>query len=101
MTAKAWVGFWITVFLAAFYWLSATTPPAHAAPLCEPRSAAHAAEHGTTVAADSRYHVARGELPTCEAQSQSRDSGSSSSSNGSYSNEDEGKSRYCRKRWFC
>lgn len=33
--------------------------------LCEVRGEAHAAEHHTTVAADSRYHVLNGERPTC------------------------------------
>lgn len=71
-------------------------PTASAGPLCEPRAAEHAREHGMSVKADSRWHVENGELPTCGTESSSgnftnRDSGS----------RDEGKSRYCRKHWFC
>lgn len=99
---RTFVGGFVTVGLILFYLLSASVPRSYAGPLCEARSAAHAAEHGTTVAADSRYHVARGELPTCEAQPQQRqENRSSSSSNSSKSYEDEGKSRHCRKHWYC
>lgn len=45
--------------------------------MCEVRSIAHTAEHGG-LWADSAWHVARGELPTCERSS---DTGSSSRSN--------------------
>lgn len=64
--------------------------------LCEVRSAEHAAAHGQTVAADSRYHVMNGELPTCGVEDQSP---TQVASRDEY--KDDGKSRYCRKRWFC
>lgn len=76
--------------------------PADAAPLCEHRSAAHIAKHGG-LRADSAWHVANGELPTCDPGESYRDSlksefGESSSETDKNT---ERKSRYCRKRWFC
>ncbi len=65
--------------------------------LCEVRSEAHALERGETVASDSRWHVLNGELPTCGAEDVSRQAESSQYD----SDEAGGKSRYCRKRWFC
>lgn len=65
--------------------------------LCEVRSEAHAAEHGETVASDSRWHVLNGELPTCGA-GEPHDTAESSR----YASDEPGKkSRYCKKRWFC
>lgn len=76
---------------------------ASAAPACEHRSDTHIAEHGG-LAADSAWHVAHGDLPTCdpgqaseteqrheraEYQSEPQDRG------------DRGESRYCRERWYC
>jgi hypothetical protein len=40
----------------------------HAGPLCEHRSAAHVAEHGG-MKADNVWHVAHGQLPTCDEES--------------------------------
>ncbi len=60
--------------------------------LCEVRLPSHYEAHGGR-AADSAYHVLHGELPTCEPEE--------SPGYVSSSDESEGKSRYCRKRWFC
>lgn len=69
--------------------------PADAAP-CEHRSAAHVAEHGG-LAADSAYHVAHGELPTCG--NGERKASSETKNNDKPKSDD--KSRYCRKHFFC
>lgn len=79
-------------------------PVAGAQPVCADRSASHAAEHGTTVAADSRWHVSRGELPTCGADSGESvaDTREDSVERFDDDNRDsDRKSRYCRKHWFC
>ena len=44
---------------------SIAAPVAQAQPLCEHRSAAHAAQSHTTREGDSRWHVLHGQLPTC------------------------------------
>lgn len=87
-------------FLALLATLGALTgaalvpaPEADAMP-CAHRSAAHVAEHGGT-AADSRYHLAQGELPTCG------DEASSARENNHRDKDDDGKSRFCRRHWFC
>jgi len=46
----------------------AAAPAAEASPGCAHRSAVHVAEHGGH-AADSRWHVAHGDLPTCDPDS--------------------------------
>ncbi len=69
--------------------------PADAAP-CEHRSAAHVAEHGG-LAADSAYHVSHGELPTCNEERKT----SSDTNNNKDKSKSDGKSRYCRKHFFC
>ena len=61
--------------------------------LCEVRLPVHYEEHGG-LWADSAYHVSNGERPTCREESATPASSSSEE-------RDEGKSRYCRKRWFC
>ncbi|QGJ88839.1 hypothetical protein SEA_YECEY3_88 [Mycobacterium phage Yecey3] len=63
---------------------------ASSAPLCEVRSDAHIAEHGGFYA-DSAYHIAHGELPTCAKESNARQG----------ANHDDDKSRFCRKKWYC
>lgn len=60
--------------------------------LCEHRSSAHVAEHGGMVA-DNAWHVSHGDLPTCDTSEQRHDS--------SDDNDDEPKSRYCRRHWYC
>lgn len=65
-------------------------PEANALP-CEHRSAKHVAEHGGT-AEDSRYHVSRGELPTCGEQEQSQ------ASENKRDRDDDGK-RWRRDEW--
>lgn len=63
--------------------------------LCEVRAEAHYEAHGGLVA-DSLYHVAQGERPTCGAE----ETPAYVSSHDENRNDD-GKSRYCRKKWFC
>ena len=70
------------------------THTAQAKPACEYRSAKHVAEHGG-LAADSAWHVANGELPTCDV-----DSGQKAKRGGG-SKDDKRKSRFCRKKWYC
>ncbi|AAN01829.1 hypothetical protein SEA_BUZZBUZZ_74 [Mycobacterium phage BuzzBuzz] len=83
----------IAAMLAALG-LLLTPAPAQAGPTCEHRSAAHIAEHGG-INADSAWHVAHGQLPTCDHSSSG---GEARNSNGDNDNE---KSRFCRKRWYC
>lgn len=59
---------------------------------------AHLAEHpGTTPAADRRFHLQRGEESPCSAA----DAADGYASSSEKRKDDEGKSRYCRKRWWC
>lgn len=61
---------------------------------------AHLAGKSThvTPAADRRYHLERGEESPCSEA----DAGwSTASSDSGHRHDDEGKSRYCRKRWWC
>ncbi|AER48270.1 hypothetical protein SEA_KOKO_85 [Mycobacterium phage Koko] len=67
-------------------------PAAGAAPLCEVRGEAHQLEHGG-FKADSLWHVAHGERPTCGGED-------SHARQGDDDHRDK-KSRYCRKHWFC
>jgi hypothetical protein len=69
MSDKACFGGLVTVVLVLWFLLCSSVPSAYAGPACEARSAAHAAKHGISVDADSRWHVARGQLPTCKAES--------------------------------
>jgi hypothetical protein len=90
-----WVVAWLVAVQLAFGMALATAYEADAGPLCEVRSAAHIAKYGG-LAKDSAEHVARGELPTCDPAE------SSEASHASQSNDDrDGKSRYCKRRWFC
>lgn len=84
------LAFWASLLLGGLFLAS----EAHSAPLtptCEVRSAAHSAEHGG-LAADSAWHVAHGQLPTCEGSDPEHHEDNDS---------DESKSRYCRKHWYC
>jgi hypothetical protein len=74
--------------------LPAIIAEAHAAPQCEYRSEAHQSEHGG-FEVDSAYHVAHGELPTCGQPESTQVTAPADE------HEDEDKSRYCRKRWYC
>ena len=63
--------------------------------LCEVRSPAHYEQHGG-LKADSAWHVANGELPTCDGD------GSPKAESSRYDSDEPGKkSRYCRKKWWC
>ncbi|WP_110570799.1 DUF7199 family protein [Mycolicibacterium hassiacum] len=66
--------------------------PAVAGPLCEYRSQAHIAEHGG-FNADNAWHIAHGDLPTCNTDSSAR--------KGDDRRDHDKKSRFCRKRWWC
>ncbi|ARQ94672.1 membrane protein [Mycobacterium phage Journey13] len=68
--------------------------PAVAGPLCEYRSQAHIAEHGG-FNADNAWHIARGQLPSCD-ESPRREARQDNNDR-----RDDGKSRFCRKRWYC
>jgi hypothetical protein len=71
-------------------------PDSHAAG-CAERSAAHIAEHGGLYA-DSAWHVANGELPTCGGNAEaSRSYQNNTRSNNNYDND----SRFCERRWWC
>lgn len=54
----------------------------------------------TTAAGDVRYHLARGEFSPCSEQ-EAREVDGARSSEGERRNDDQGKSRYCKRRWFC
>lgn len=71
---------------------------ANASPLCEHRSAAHIAEHGG-IKADNTWHVAHGDLPTCD--NEDRGSVQNPGPRNEDNNSDERKSRYCRQHWYC
>lgn len=70
----------------------AEPPEASAVTPCEHRSASHISSHGG-LAADSAWHVANGQLPTCDTGSaaQRKDA----------PQQNERESRFCRKRWWC
>lgn len=86
---KAWALVAAAVVIGAY---PTTGGLANASPICEPRSAVHVAEHGG-LTADRAWHVAHGERPTC--------GGSGSGARASGDKDDDGKSRYCRRHWFC
>ena len=90
---------WLSAAFIVWGLLMGGVVTADASP-CVNRSVAHAAKMGETVASDSRYHVLRGELPTCGQESSSGYNGET------YRDSDGGKdrdrkSRFCRKRWWC
>lgn len=95
INAKAILGAVLTVGIVLAFIADAD---AHASP-CEVRSAAHIAKHGG-LAADSAWHVANGELPTC-GEERTYSAPASQEDDRAQQRSDEGKSRYCRKRWFC
>ncbi|UJD20917.1 hypothetical protein SEA_ZIMMER_79 [Mycobacterium phage Zimmer] len=78
--------------LAVAILVLAGAPAAHAGPLCEARGQAHIDKHGGLLK-DSADHVARGERPTCDPNPESSQDDSS--------HDDGGKSRHCRKHWYC
>ncbi|QJD52044.1 hypothetical protein PBI_MK4_72 [Mycobacterium phage MK4] len=87
--------------LAALGLLLLTPVSAQASPTCEYRSAAHIAEHGG-LKADSAWHVAHGDRPTCDPDRHSDESTVVKTPTNNDSDRDEGKkSRFCRKHWFC
>uniref|UniRef100_A0AAU8GS46 Uncharacterized protein n=1 Tax=Mycobacterium phage BabyBack TaxID=3158877 RepID=A0AAU8GS46_9CAUD len=104
-----WVAVWLTVGMAVFGMALAVaySPPAHAE--VSAQCWAHLAEipPGETPAGDRRYHLMRGEPSPCSEQevneaSQSREAvgtrGSAASPDRKQDNE---KSRFCKKRWYC
>jgi len=101
---KPWVyAAWLSAAFVVWGMLMGGAVTADASP-CVNRSAAHAAQHGETVASDSRYHVLRGELPTCgqqQAQDTERQQEKRSEYRPSKKRDYDKKSRFCRKRWYC
>lgn len=83
----------VTVFVGAGL-LGGIKPAIAHANICEHRTAAHVVEHGG-IDADSAWHVAHGELPTCD------DEADAAGQRDTNDHDDEGKSRYCRTHWFC
>lgn len=83
----------IEIALSGFLWFTPLQVT------CEHRSAVHVAEHGG-LAADSAWHVAHGDLPTCDTSAsepythERLDSSSDEKGKGK-------KSRFCRRHWFC
>lgn len=67
---------------------------------CEHRSAAHSAEHGG-INADSAWHVAHGQLPTCDAGETTSPAPTPVPVQGDDQTDTDEKSRYCRHRWYC
>ncbi|BBC53870.1 hypotheical protein [Mycobacterium phage PP] len=92
-TVKAWI---IAALIAgAFVGLGLyTSAPAEAAPSAA--CIAHLADKKThtTPAADRRYHLQRGQHSPCTEE----DAGESASER---RDDDDRKSRFCRKRWYC
>lgn len=72
-------------------------PPASAAPACEPRSEAHWSQHGG-LKADSAWHVAHGERPTCTDQARITPVPVPQEDDDT---DKDRKSRYCRQHWYC
>ncbi|ASR77186.1 site-specific recombination directionality factor RDF [Mycobacterium phage MyraDee] len=71
---------------------------ASAGPGCERRSAAHIAEHGG-IKADSAWHIAHGERPTCDDEKPRAHEGSGKDKD--RDKDDDRKSRFCRTHWYC
>lgn len=61
---KAWIATWALIIGLIAVSCNAC-PEAKASPLCAHRGAEHAAQHHETREGDSRWHVAHGDLPTC------------------------------------
>lgn len=97
--------FWLLFILGLLMFVPALQE-ASAAPLCEHRSAAHIAEHGG-LKADSAWHIAHGDLPTCDdsRDEQRRDdtkvSAPQQSNDKQRDNDRDKKSRWCREHWYC
>ncbi|AGK87553.1 site-specific recombination directionality factor RDF [Mycobacterium phage HINdeR] len=74
-----------------------TSGQAQAAPSAE--CVAHLAGKQTAItpSADRRYHLERGEASPCNAE----DAGESATRDDRVEQDDEQKSRFCRKRWYC
>ena len=68
----------------------ALTPAAPANAQVSPACLKHVAEEGTTPASDRAYHTLHGGESPCEEQQVFEST-----------NNSDGKSRYCRKHWFC
>lgn len=85
---------WLAAGQLAFGAALVSAYGADAAPLCEHRGEAHIAKHGGLLK-DSAEHVARGELPMCDPSPQGQ------TAQRVNNNDRDGKSRFCRKRWYC
>ncbi|AXC33344.1 hypothetical protein SEA_DUBLIN_70 [Mycobacterium phage Dublin] len=99
MTLQRWIAWFIAIYLVGLMIVFFGNTTARADEWdCTPRSEKHVTEHGG-LRADSIWHVAHGELPTCEPKSAGRER----SHDDSRKKEDEkdSKSKFCRKHWFC
>jgi len=97
---RIWASFLFVVGLVIFALavITAYSPEAKAS-ICEHRSTAHGMEHGGTKF-DSDWHVAHGDLPTCDAERQALSQPEPAIQDNNKPS-DEDKSRYCRKHWYC
>lgn len=94
-----------SVVLAATACVLLSPPaPAHAevSAECWAHLVAIPSSQRTTAAGDVRYHRERGELSPCTEREAAEADRTAQATGPSDSREyDDGKSRYCRKRWFC
>jgi hypothetical protein len=60
------IAMWVVVAVAAGAAFNQISQAHADSPLCAHRGADHAAQQHTTREADSRWHVAHGQLPTCD-----------------------------------
>jgi len=66
--------------------------------------AAHLASHGTTKDVDIAFHATHGGESPCKGEDKPRESRheeSKPSEGDNNKSDDESKSRYCRKHWYC
>ncbi|QFP95560.1 hypothetical protein SEA_GAUGELDP_77 [Mycobacterium phage GaugeLDP] len=104
-----WVAVWFAVGMTVFGMALAVaySPPAHAE--VSAQCWAHLAEipPGETPAGDRRYHLLRGEPSPCseqevnEAQGREEVATRGAASSSKPKEDNDGKSRFCRKRWYC
>lgn len=91
------------VFLAAtvFSGAAVTTAAAQANPIaCEDRGHNHWERNGKEN--DDRYHLTRGERVTCHEQSENKPAQKNDKpKQNNEKKSDNGKSKYCRKHWYC
>lgn len=101
MTTARIIAALIAPALLAIGVLVGTAPPANADVSAECWAHLSDKQSHTTPAADRRFHLERGEPSPC-TEADARDGlPKASSSDRAKDKADEGKSRFCRKRWYC